>query len=236
LRHRVGRACPDPRRRNDLLWLSDQIIDGAQQVVYGGDPRALARVPSHKRLAEAGPGRGLPIGNLTSQFFANVYLNELDQFVKHRLKAGFYVRYVDDMVLVHQDPEQLRAWGEAMAEFLRVGLGLTLKDPWRLRPVGDGADFLGYIVRPWYRLVRQRLLGHMEERLASLEKALGLPVGAVRGRRERPLGAGPATLRSAERGQARAHRGRLAPGHSPGTTRGVAGDLGELPRPLSPRP
>jgi hypothetical protein len=230
LRQRLERACPDPRRRNDLLWLGGQVIDGAQQVVYGGDPRALARVPPYKRLAEAGPGRGLPIGNLTSQFFANVYLNGLDQFVKHRLKAGFYVRYVDDMVLVHPDPEQLRAWGEAIAGFLTKRLGLTLKAPQRLRPVGDGADFLGYIVRPWYRLVRRRVLGHMEERLASLEQALGLPVGlpvgpgflARDGLYPRGAGSGPwepalGPCGMPERGQARAYglRDRRAP--SPGT-------------------
>lgn len=202
LQRRLARACHDPRRRDDLLWLSGLIIDGAQRVVYGGDPRALARVPSHKRLAEAGPGRGLPIGNLTSQFFANVYLNELDQFVKHRLKARYYLRYVDDMVLVDQDPERLRAWGEAIAGFLREHLGLTLKDPWRLRPVDDGADFLGYIVRPWYRLVRRRVLGHLEERLRRLEAGLGLiengPVGA-------PLAGAQTAAGPAERGRARAY-------------------------------
>lgn len=174
---RLARGCPDARRRAALIWLAGQIIDGAQQVVQGGDPRALARVPPYKRLAAAGPGRGLPIGNLTSQFFANVYLNELDQFVKHRLKARFYLRYVDDLVLVHQDPDQLAAWGEAIAAFIAERLGLALKTPWRLRPVGDGADFLGYIVRPWYRLVRRRVLGHLEERLRRLEGDLLIAPG-----------------------------------------------------------
>jgi hypothetical protein len=177
LARRLARGCPEARRRADLLWLPGQIIDGAQQVVYGGDPRALARVPPYKRLAAAGPGRGLPIGNLTSQFFANVYLSELDQFVKHRLKAHFYLRYVDDLVLVHEDPDQLVAWGEAIAAFLAERLGLALKTPWRLRPVGDGADFLGYIVRPWYRLVRRRVLGHLEERLRRLEGDLLIAPG-----------------------------------------------------------
>lgn len=178
---RIARACQDPRRCADLLWLAGQIVDGAQQVVAGGDPRALERVPPHKRLAAAGPGRGLPIGNLTSQFFANVYLNPLDQFVKHRLKVHGYLRYVDDCVLVHEDPVQLEAWGEDIDGFLGERLGLALKSPWRLRPVDDGADFLGYIVRPWYRLVRRRAIGHLEERLGRLEADLS--VRPPRGRR-----------------------------------------------------
>ena len=62
-------------------------------------PSLFARVPRHKSLLHAPDGKGLPIGNLTSQFFANVYLNELDQHVKHCLKARHYGRYVDDMVL-----------------------------------------------------------------------------------------------------------------------------------------
>jgi hypothetical protein len=57
----------------------------------------------------------LPIGNLTSQFWANVYLNELDQFVKRTLKCRYYIRYVDDLVLLDTTPETLRQWREAIA-------------------------------------------------------------------------------------------------------------------------
>ncbi|CAA9891113.1 hypothetical protein METHB2_340031 [Candidatus Methylobacter favarea] len=63
--------------------------------------------------------RSRRIGNLNSQFFANVYLNELDQFVKHRLKYCHYVRYCDDFVLLLQDHEQLREWRESIELFLR---------------------------------------------------------------------------------------------------------------------
>lgn len=82
----------------------------AENVVYRGDANVLASVPEYKRLSSAPPGKGLPIGNLTSQFFANVYLNELDQFVKHTLKCRCYVRYVDDFVLLHEDRERLLQW------------------------------------------------------------------------------------------------------------------------------
>ena len=74
----------------------------------------------------AAPGKGLPVGSLSSQFFANVYLNELDQFVKHHLRVKAYVRYVDDFVLLADSPTQLLAWQKAIANFLHERLALTL--------------------------------------------------------------------------------------------------------------
>src|SRR6185312_2092301 len=79
----------------------------AQGIHYRCTAAERARVPLHKRLENVPAGRGLPIGNLSSQFFANVYLDALDQFVKHQLKAKRYLRYVDDFVLVHRDRAQL---------------------------------------------------------------------------------------------------------------------------------
>ena len=60
----------------------------------------------------------MPLGNLTSQFFANIYLNELDYFVKHELKAKYYIRYVDDFVILHESKEQLQVWKEKINAFL----------------------------------------------------------------------------------------------------------------------
>jgi hypothetical protein len=74
-----------------------------------GAPALLARVPPHKRLMNQPGHLGLPIGNLSSQFFANVYLNALDQFAKHQVRARHYVRYVDDFVLLHESPQWLGA-------------------------------------------------------------------------------------------------------------------------------
>lgn len=82
-------------------------------------PRHLFnRVPQHKRLTAQPTNLGLPIGNLSSQFFANVYLNELDQFVKHQLRARHYIRYVDDFLLLHESPKQLNEWRAAIEAFL----------------------------------------------------------------------------------------------------------------------
>ncbi len=115
-------------------------------------------VPPHKRLYNAGEEKGLPIGNLTSQFFANVYLNELDQFIKHQLKCRHYLRYVDDFILLHQSKAQLFTWKTQITQFLRQRLALELKEPQYCNPINQGADFLGYIIRPHYRLVRTRVV------------------------------------------------------------------------------
>jgi hypothetical protein len=130
------------------------------------------RLPPHKTLFKAPPGCGLPIGNLTSQFFANVYLDPLDQFVKHRLKARHYLRYCDDLVLLSADRAQLEDWERAIEAFLAERLHLQLNERRKLRPVSDGIDFLGYITRPDYLLVRRRVVGALRARLNDAEQTL----------------------------------------------------------------
>ena len=89
-------------RDRRLMDLASLIIrnDCTDDFIYKGDPRLLQAIPPHKSLFHIPDGKGLPIGNLTSQFFGNVYLNELDQFVKHELKVKYYLRYVDVFVLL----------------------------------------------------------------------------------------------------------------------------------------
>jgi RNA-directed DNA polymerase len=136
-------------------------------VTYRATAAERALVPAHKRLENAPTGCGIPIGNLSSQFFINVYLNELDQFVKHVLKVPRYVRYVDDFVLVHHDRAQLAAWHLEIEKFLASRLHLSLKADVRLRPLTDGIDFLGYVIRPTHTLVRRRVVSHAREALAA---------------------------------------------------------------------
>jgi len=126
-----------------------------------------ALVPPHKRLENMPLDCGLTIGNLSSQFFANVLLNELDQFVKHTLRCKRYLRYVDDFVLVHESREQLEEWRVAIERFLRDTLRLRLKDDQRLKPLDDGIDFLGYVVQPTHTLVRRRVVAHATAALAE---------------------------------------------------------------------
>jgi RNA-directed DNA polymerase len=134
-------------------------------------PRFL-RLPPHKTLFKAPPGCGLPSGNLTSQFFANVYLDPLDQFVKHQLKARYYLRYCDDLVLLSADRTQLEDWERQIDAFLAERLHLQLNERRKLGPVGDGIDFLGYITRPDYLLVRRRVVGALRARLNQAEETL----------------------------------------------------------------
>ncbi len=132
------------------------------------NPAAVALVPPHKLLRNAARGCGLPVGNLTSQFFANVYLNDLDQFIKHTLKVRHYVRYVDDFVLLGESREQLQAWQAKIESFLQQHLRLQLKDDVHLLPCAQGVDFLGYHVFAHHRRVRQRVVQHCLAKLARV--------------------------------------------------------------------
>jgi RNA-directed DNA polymerase len=139
----------------------------AEGVNFVGTDAERAKVPAHKRLENAAVGCGLAIGNLSSQFFANVYLDALDQFVKHELRAQRYLRYVDDFVLVHRDREQLQTWQAAIVEFLRRRLRLELKDDIKLKPLSAGCDFLGYVIYPSHCVVRRRVVGHARQKLRT---------------------------------------------------------------------
>ncbi|MDI6757803.1 MAG: reverse transcriptase domain-containing protein, partial [Endomicrobiia bacterium] len=159
----------------DILWLLGVVLynDCTQNYFFKGARSLIARIPPHKTLFNAGPNRGLPIGNLTSQFFANVYLNELDQFVKHNLKAKHYLRYADDFVLLSRNAEQLSQWRGEIEKFLQERLDITLNSAReRLLPVSDGIDFLGYITRPDYLLVRRRVVGNCRSKLSSISEKL----------------------------------------------------------------
>lgn len=143
----------------DTLWLCDVIIDGSnpqeEHIVYfPGDD--IAPLPFG---GGAGGGverrRGLPIGNLTSQFWANVYLNRFDHFVKETLRVPGYVRYVDDFVLFADSKEQLRDWKNEITRYL-AGLRLILHpNKTHIYHTADGVPFLGFRVWPCYRVVKK---------------------------------------------------------------------------------
>lgn len=137
--------------------------------VFRGRVPTPGVLPPHKTLFHDDKERGIPIGNLTSQFFANIYLNELDQFVKRGLSMRYYVRYVDDFVLFHSDPTVLLAVREKIIVFLREHLRLTLKDT-AVCPLSvyRGIDFLGYFIKPRYTLIRRRVKKNFDQRFARL--------------------------------------------------------------------
>ncbi len=137
---------------NLTLTLCQKIIDSGAGVLQ--DEYQMRWFESDDLFATARP-RGLPIGNLTSQFWANVYLNDLDQFVKHQLKCCGYLRYVDDFLLFADDKATLIEWRLQVIEFL-AKLRLTIHETRaQLRPVQQGIPFLGFTVYPEYRRLKQ---------------------------------------------------------------------------------
>jgi len=112
----------------------------------------------------------MPLGNHTSQFFANVYLDALDQLVKHRLHARHYIRYVDDFILLHESPQWLNAARAEIETFLSEALAVRL-NPTKtiLQPIERGIDFVGQIIKPWRTIVRRRTVATALERTATVD-------------------------------------------------------------------
>jgi len=129
-------------------------------------PHELRLVPSHKSLFNAPADTGLPIGNLSSQFFANVYLDALDQFSKHQLRARRYIRYVDDFVFIHESTAVLSDWLRQVTAFLPERLGAHI-NPRKtvLQPVSRGIDFVGHVIRPFHRTPRANALPNALRRI-----------------------------------------------------------------------
>ncbi|MFH1956197.1 MAG: reverse transcriptase domain-containing protein, partial [Patescibacteria group bacterium] len=100
---------------------------------------------------------GLPLGNVTSQIFANIYLNELDQFVKHNLKIKYYIRYCDDFIILNESKEYLNNLIKPINDFLNSNLKLNLhSNKIVIRKYSQGIDFLGYVVLPYHRVLRTK--------------------------------------------------------------------------------
>lgn len=117
------------------------------------------QLPKYKSLFNTDPNKGLPIGNLTSQFFSNVYLNPLDQFVKNELQCRYYCRYVDDMVLMDTDPGFLNHAYAEINRFLIDNLELWLNHKKKnMNHVTKGFDFVGHVIKPHRMHLRTRII------------------------------------------------------------------------------
>ncbi|MBI5001860.1 hypothetical protein HZC31_00580 [Candidatus Woesearchaeota archaeon] len=116
-------------------------------------------------------GKGMPLGNLTSQFFANIYLNELDQFVKHDLKAKWYIRYVDDFVILDEKRNILELWKEKIDFFLKTTLQLELHPTKsKILTLNNGITFLGFRIFFHHTLVRKKNVWKFKRKLKALKK------------------------------------------------------------------
>jgi hypothetical protein len=115
-----------------------------------------------------GPGLGIPIGNLSSQWFGNLYMNELDSFVKHELRCRDYIRYCDDFCLFSDDKDELRSHLDRMRAFLaeRLGLGFSYAE---IFPTGEGLDYLGYRHFPDFVLIRKSTALRIRKRIGRIK-------------------------------------------------------------------
>lgn len=112
--------------------------------------------------------KGLPLGNLTSQLLVNIYMNEFDQYVKHKLKAKYYIRYADDFVFISHEKEQLLSMYRYIDTFLRERLRLQLHpDKVFIKTFASGVDFLGWVHFPDHRVLRTSTKRRMLKRLAG---------------------------------------------------------------------
>ena len=152
----------------EMLWLANTIIynDCTNNCLITRGKNLFQYLPKHKTLFKQSKNRGIPVGNLSSQFFANLYLNELDQFIKHILKCKYYLRYTDDLVMLSRDKNQLRNWIDRIQTFLEKHLDLTLNTKKTIiLSISNGINYLGYIVRPFYILVRKRVVNNLKNKL-----------------------------------------------------------------------
>ncbi len=160
--HQIMR-CLLARRIADrrTMWLIDRILDSGAGIQVGEYP--MTYFAQDDPLTRSGQGlfaalrpRGLPIGNLTSQFWANVYLHQLDKFAKHQLRCRAYLRYMDDFLLFSDDKAQLQEWKSAVRDFLAEHLRLVLHPRKSLVfPVKVGVDFCGFRIYPTHRRLRR---------------------------------------------------------------------------------
>jgi len=163
LRGNLTRRISDP----DVLWLCDQILASGAGVLSkeyemnwfdGDDLFAKLRL------------RGLPIGNLTSQFWANVYLNPFDHFVKRKLGCQAYIRYVDDFLLFARDKKTLWRWKAEIEQ--RLGeMRQTIHPHAAPRPVTEGFTFLGFCIYPNQRRLKRAKGLYYQRKLADMKKA-----------------------------------------------------------------
>ncbi len=129
-----------------VIWLIKQVLDNFDSNI---------------------PGKGMPLGNYTSQFFANVYLNELDYFVKHKLGVKYYIRYVDDFVILHKSKKRLEYLKEKINDFLVSRLKIWLHpDKSKILPLRNGIAFLGYRMFYHYKLLIRRNIRGIENKIA----------------------------------------------------------------------
>lgn len=144
-----------------LLQVLYNIID-CQHTPFGLPPgKGPGEVPLEERLYDV----GMPVGNLLSQVFANIYLDALDQFCKRTLCIHFYVRYMDDIIILSDSKEQLHMWKDEIQKFVETTLRLSLNQKTCIRQISQGIEFVGYRIWPHYVTIRKSTTLEMKRHL-----------------------------------------------------------------------
>ncbi len=152
----------------EILWLNEIIIfhDPTSDYIFKGHDGLKHLIPKEKSLILGNRDTGLPIGNLTSQFYANIYLNKLDHYISNELGFDRYIRYVDDFVILSEDMEVLSNLVNATGDFLTKNLNLKLcVQKTKLKPASEGIDFLGYYIKPTHTLVRRKVVKRFKKKV-----------------------------------------------------------------------
>lgn len=113
--------------------------------------------------------RELKYGNYTSQTFANIYLNEIDQYIKHELKVKYYARYLDDSVLILKDKQEAKEVLEKIKIFLKEKLDLTLNDKTQVIKGSQGVNFCGYKINEYRLKIRDRGKKNLKNKVKKLQ-------------------------------------------------------------------
>ncbi len=151
---------------DDMIFLLDKIVNSSE-TNFGLPPgKSPGEVKRSDRVSE----KGMPVGNLSSQMFANLYLNELDQYCKRTLGIHFYVRYMDDVIILHQDKDQLHDWKRIIDTFLKEKLQLDLNEKTCIRPITLGVEFCGYKIWNTHIKLRKSTALKMKRNLKKLQK------------------------------------------------------------------
>lgn len=148
----------------DLLWMLELIIR-CENTKFGvplGD-----HIFEEERIEDI----GMPIGNLLSQLFANLYLNELDQFAKHELRLRYYFRYMDDIIILYPNKKELRGILEEIDLFLKFELKLQLNNKTKIDFTSNGITFVGQRIWTTHRKLSKSTVKKMKSRLKYLQKA-----------------------------------------------------------------
>lgn len=155
-----------------LIWITEVIAmtNPKEDCILIGDKSNWDGLDPAKSMLHQPDGIGLPIGNLTSQLFSNVYMNVFDQYVKRVLKCHYYGRYVDDAVLISADKEWLLSLVPMIEHFLKEELGLEIHNgKLHISEVHKGVEFLGAYIKPWRTYVSRRTLERIEKKIAIMD-------------------------------------------------------------------